>query len=95
MKLKKSIFTKLIGSFILYAIMIVLTFILCMILSIVFIGDGDINSVRPDKVIDENGNIVNLETVQKMKGWVEELDGEYKVIKIYGEKQNHIHRRIF
>lgn len=88
MKLKKSIFTKLIGSFILYAIMIVLTFILCMILSIVFIGDGDINSVRPDKVIDENGNIVNLETVQKMKGWVEELDGEYKVIKIYGEKQN-------
>ena len=88
MKLKKSIFTKLIGSFILYAIMIVLTFILCMILSIAFIGDGDINSVRPDKVIDENGNIVNLETVQKMKGWVEELDGEYKVIKIYGEKQN-------
>lgn len=88
MKLKKSIFTKLIGSFILYAIMIVLTFILCLILSIVFIGDGDINSVRPDKVIDENGNIVNLETVQKMKGWVEELDGEYKVIKIYGEKQN-------
>ena len=88
MKLKKSIFTKLIGSFILYAIMIVLTFILCLILSIVFIGDGDINSVRPDKVIDENGNIVNLETVQKMKGWVEELDGEYKVIKIYGKKQN-------
>ena len=87
-KLKKSIFTKLIGSFILYAVTTVLTFILCLLLSIVFIGKGDINRVRPDKVIDENGNVANLDTVQKMGGWVEELDGEYNVISIYGEKQS-------
>lgn len=88
MKLKKSVFTKLIGCFILYAVTTVLTFILCLLLSIVFIGKGDINRVRPDKVIDENGNVANLDTVQKMGGWVEELDGEYNVISIYGEKQS-------
>ena len=88
MKLKKSIFTKLIGSFILYAVTTVLTFILCLLLSIVFIGEGDISRVRPDKVIDENGNVANLDTVQKMGGWIEELDGEYNVISIYGEKQS-------
>lgn len=88
MKLKKSIFTKLIGSFILYAVTTVLTFILCLLLSIVFIGEGDISRVRPDKVIDENGNVANLDTAQKMGGWVEELDGEYNVISIYGEKQS-------
>ena len=88
MKLKKSIFTKLIGSFILYAVTTVLTFILCLLLSIVFIGEGDISRVRPDKVIDENGNVVNLYTAQKMGGWIEELDGEYNVIGIYGEKQS-------
>ena len=54
MKIKKSIFTKLIGSFILYAVATILTFAFCMFLSIVFIGNGNAASVRPDNIIDEN-----------------------------------------
>lgn len=88
MKIRKSIFTKLIGSFILYAVATVLTFILCLLLSVVFIGEGDLNRVRPDNVVDENGNVINLDIAQKIGGWVEELDSNYNVINIYGEKQS-------
>ena len=88
MKIRKSIFTKLIASFILYAVATVLTFILCLFLSVVVIGEGDLNSVRPDNVVDKNGNIVNLDIAQKIGGWVEELDGDYNVINTYGEKLN-------
>ena len=88
MKIRKSIFTKLIGSFILYAVATVLTFVLCLLLSVVFIGEGDLNRVRPDNVVDENGNVINLDIAQKIGGWVEELDSSYNVINIYGEKQS-------
>jgi len=88
LKIRKSIFTKLIGSFILYAVATVLTFILCLLLSVVFIGEGDLNRVRPDNVIDENGNVINLDIAQKIGGWVEELDSSYNVINVYGEKQS-------
>ena len=88
MKIRKSIFTKLIGSFILYAVATVLTFILCLLLSVVFIGEGDLNRVRPDNIVDENGNVINLDIAQKIGGWVEELDSSYNVINIYGEKQS-------
>lgn len=86
MKIKKSIFTKLIGSFILYAVFTVLTFILCLVLSLIIIGEGSMRTVRPDSVIDENGNVVNLEIAQKIGGWVEELDSDNNVINIFGEK---------
>ena len=87
MKIRKSIFTKLIGSFILYAVATVLTFVLCLLLSVVFIGEGDLNRVRPDNVVDENGNVINLDIAQKIGGWVEELDENYNVINTYGEKR--------
>lgn len=86
MKLKKSIFTKLIGSFILYAITTVLTLILCLLLEMVVISEGDPNSIIPDNIIDEEGNIVNFDIAQKLGGWVEELDENYNVINTYGEK---------
>lgn len=87
MKIKKSIFTKLMGSFVLYAVVTILTFVLCLALEAVVIGEGDISSISPNKVIDENGNVINLEIAQKIGGWVEELDEEYRVVKVYGEKK--------
>ena len=87
MKLKKSIFTKLIGCFVLYAVTTVLTFILCLVLEAVFIGEGNPNDIMPDSIVDENGNIVNLDIAQKIGGWVEELDRNFNVINVYGEKR--------
>lgn len=86
MKIKKSIFTKLIGSFVLYAVVTFVTIALCILLSIVYIGEGDATRVSPDNIVDENGNIINLDIAQKVGGWVEEIDENYNVINVYGDK---------
>jgi len=85
-KIKKSIFTKLIGCFILYAVSTVLTLMLCLLLEVVFISEGNPNDILPESIIDENGTVVNIDIVQKIGGWVEELDDNYRVINTYGEK---------
>lgn len=87
MKIKKSIFMKLMGSFILYVVVIILTFVFCLWIEAMFITEGDFERLVPQNIIDENGNVVNLETAQKVGGWVEEIDENYNVINVYGNKR--------
>lgn len=88
MKIGKSIFTKLIGCFILYAVLVIITFILCLILEAVIIGNGNPANSNPYSLINDNGKLVNLDIAEKVGGWVEELDENYNVINIYGEKKS-------
>lgn len=88
MKIGKSIFTKLIGSFILYAVLVVVTLILCLMLEAVLIGEGSPVSTQPYSLIDENGNPINLDIAKKIGGWAEELDDDFNVINVYGEKKS-------
>lgn len=84
--MKKSIFTRLIGSFILFGILTVITFAICILLqAFILLGDG-VNSLYPDEMIDENGNISDFSAVQKAGGWIEELDENLNVVNVYGEK---------
>lgn len=87
MKLRKSIFTKLIGCFILYAIIMVITFALCMLLDVVVMSKGNPIGIYPVGILDENGDVADLEAIQNIGGWVEELDEDYHVIRVYGEKK--------
>lgn len=87
LKIKKSIFAKLIGSFVIYAAAVFFTFILCLILEAVVIGEGNPENILPDSIVDESGNMVNLEIAEKIGGWVEELDESYNVTAVYGDKQ--------
>lgn len=87
MKIKKSIFTKLIGCFLLYAVAMVLTFVVCLVINAAVLGEGNPGNIMPNSIVDENGNIVNLEIAGKIGGWVEELDEGYNVTAVYGEKQ--------
>ena len=94
MRLKKSIFTKLIGSFLLYAVVMAITFVACLLLEAMLIGEGNPTSIYPYNIIDENGNVGSIEGLQKIGGWVEELafsgqeqDGFYHVTHVYGEKK--------
>ncbi len=99
MRLKKSIFTKLIGSFILYVVVLFFTFAAYLLLEAVLIGEGNPANLYPYQIVDESGNVSGIEILQKMGGWVEELeeggqkgqdqDGFYHVIRVYGEKKNH------
>ena len=88
LKIKKSIFTKLIGSFLLYAAAMVATFVLCLVLEAALIGEGNPENIMPNSIVDENGNVVNLDIAGKIGGWVEELDERYNVTAVYGEKQS-------
>ena len=87
MKIKKSIFTKLMGSFLLFAVIAVASLLICLLLEMVVIGDGNIENILPFNIVDENGNPQYVEVIAKLGGWVEELDAEYNVLHVYGEKK--------
>lgn len=84
---RKSIFSKLIGSFILFAVAIAVTFALCLLLEMTFIGGGDIGKLTPDAIIDEYGNVTDIESVGILGGWIEELDENNNILRVYGEKK--------
>lgn len=90
MRLRKSIFTKLIGCFILYVIILVITFALCLMLDVLFMSKGNPAGIYPIGILDENGDVADLEAIQNIGGWVEELDEDYRVIRIYGEKKTDV-----
>jgi len=86
LKIRKSIFTKLIGSFLLYAVLIIITFVVCVLIEALIISEGKITKISPESMIDERGNVTNIEIAQNLGGWIEELDADNKVIQVYGEK---------
>ena len=87
MKKGKSIFYKIIGCFILYAILAVVTVILFFALEAAVIGQGNIPAITPEMIIDENGEVKDLTSVEALGGWVEELDSSFRVKKVFGSKQ--------
>lgn len=84
---RKSIFFKSIGSFILFAVAIVITFVLCLVLEAVVIGGGDPTGWNPNAVIDEYGNVTNIEIIENLGGWIEELDEDCNILRVYGDKK--------
>lgn len=84
---RKSIFFKSIGSFILFAVAIVVTFVLCLVLEAAVIGGGDPTGWNPNAVIDEYGNVTNAEIIENLGGWIEELDENCNILRVYGDKK--------
>ena len=90
--MKKRIFTKLIGSFFLFLVIVLITFVACLMIEAFSIGGGAIENLMPSNIIDSEGNVKNIDSVKKLGGWVEELDLDYRVIKVYGEKKTDIQK---
>ena len=89
--MKKRIFIKLIGSFFLFLGIVLITFVACLMIEAFSIG-GALENLMPSYIIDDEGNVKNIESVKKLGGWVEELDLDYQVIKVYGEKKTDIQK---
>lgn len=87
-KFKKRIFTKLIVCFVSLPILLIITALLCLLLDFVIFTQGNAQNLIPYNVVDENGKLQNLDILQNIGGWLEELDEEYRVVQIYGEKKN-------
>lgn len=86
-RIKKGIFQKLIVSYIVFSIVLLIGFIGSLLISAATITSGDTDALSPYMVVDSEGNITNLEAVTNLDGWIEELDEDYNLIHVYGEKK--------
>lgn len=88
MKLKKSIFNKLISSFVLFCALFTLTFAACLILEAAYDVGWNVEKLYPTSQVDDEGNISDLDSVTNFGGWIEELDEENRVVNVYGTKRS-------
>lgn len=86
-KIKKTIFSKLVLSYVVFSAMILFSFIACMIVTAVFLSSGDDSNMPPNAFVDEEGNITTIDQIYRLGGWVEELDENFQVINVYGEQR--------
>lgn len=86
-KVKRGIFQKLIISYIVFSVFVCISLLACLLLSAITLTGGDIAGLSPYEVVDKEGNITNLSAVTNLDGWIEELDEDYRILKVYGEKK--------
>ncbi|MDE5699681.1 MAG: HAMP domain-containing histidine kinase [Lachnospiraceae bacterium] len=84
---KGSIFRKLIASYIVFAMTAVVIVIGVSLASVILAVESSNNMEFPGLAVDDSGNIQDPASVQQLGGWVEELDENYRVCEVYGEKQ--------
>lgn len=85
-KQKGSIFSKLIGSYILFALIAVGTALGSFVVAVMASGGRTLQSF-PGLSVNEDGTIDNLQEVYNFDGWVEVVDSEFCVTEVYGNKQ--------
>lgn len=84
----KSIFTKLLGCFLVFPVLLITTALLCLLLTFISVSSGNIENLFPYSHVDSEGNVHNLEDITVLGGWIEELDSDYQIVQVYGDKQN-------
>lgn len=84
---KGSIFRKLIASYIIFAMSAVAIVIGVSVISLILAVEGSSTPAFPVLTMDDSGNIQDIEGVWRLGGWVEELDGDYRVCRVYGDKK--------
>lgn len=82
-----SIFGKLIGSYFLFAAAAVTTVLVYGVVQLLAFSGGDIDQMNPGALVAEDGTLNPLDVVYRCGGWVECLDEQYRVTRVFGEKQ--------
>ncbi len=88
-RFQKSIFSKLMVSFVLYVVLLLLILVGAVLVESLLISRGQFD-FDPYRIIDENGNVGQVDTLNAIGGWVEELDADNRVIQVYGTKQTNV-----
>ena len=83
---KGSIFRKLIASYFVFAVSAIVIVVGVSVISVI-LAVANSNPAFPVLLTDGDGNIQDIEGIQRLGGWVEELDEDYRVRSIYGEKK--------
>lgn len=85
---KGSVFRQLVASYIVFALLSVFLLYLCMFGVLLFVGGGQLETLAPYELVDEDGNICDISSFERLGGWIERLDGSYRVTEVYGEKKD-------
>jgi len=89
-KSKGSVFRQLVVSYILFAVLSVVTLYLCMFGVLFFLGGGNLESLAPYDLVDDEGHVGDISSFAGIGGWIEKLDPDYQVTEIYGEKKDSV-----
>lgn len=85
-KTKGSVFRQLVVSYILFAVLSVVTLYFCLFGVLFFIGGSRLDTLIPYELVDDQGNVGDIRSFTNIGGWIEKLDSDFHVIEVYGEK---------
>ncbi|MGL4738522.1 MAG: ATP-binding protein [Cellulosilyticaceae bacterium] len=86
-KFKVGIFHQLLGSYVIFSVLLIVSFIITMFVVAMGISKGQMNQVMPSMLVDQEGHIGDLSSLSHLGGWIEVLDAQYQTIEVYGAKQ--------
>ena len=86
-KRKKSIFSRLVKSYVLFLTLSVVLYLGVVVLFLTLVGNGNARNIYPKAIVEKDGSIKNLEALKNVGGWIEELNEDGTVIKVYGERK--------
>lgn len=89
-KKKGSVFRQLVVSYIVFAAVSVILLYVCMFGMLFFVGGGQLESLVPYEMVDEEGNVGDFSSFERLGGWIERLDGSFHVTEVYGDKKDQI-----
>lgn len=83
-----SVFRQLVTSYILFAVLLVVGLYACTFGILFGLGGGNLETLAPYELVDENGNVGELSSLERNDGWIEKLDTNYNVVEVYGQKKD-------
>lgn len=87
-RFRMGVFGQLTLSYVVFAALLVLSLLACAVMLLIGITGSDIEGFSPSAVRGGNGEIANLSSIQRLGGWVETLDADYRVLSVAGTKQD-------
>ncbi|WP_408072636.1 ATP-binding protein [Butyrivibrio sp. JL13D10] len=84
---KKSIFSRLVKSYVLFLVVTIFLYLFVTIALLIYLGNGSVGNASPQTVIKYDGTITDIEVLERIGGWVEELDEDGNVINVVGKKR--------
>ena len=86
-KRKKSIFSRLVKSYVIFLALSIFLYFAVAVIFLIKMGNGDVGNISPQSIVQKDGSLKDLNVLEKNGGWVEELDNDGKIINVYGNKQ--------
>lgn len=83
---RKSIFSRLVKSYILFLIITIFLYLIFAVGLLIYFGNGSMSNASPQSFVHNDGTITDTEILNRVGGWIEELDDNGNVVNVVGEK---------